>query len=171
MAGFKDNYWISEDISSEIRPLMEVERDLEDVNRKDRSLLIKLLSEGKFDKAEEKRDEVFDCNSDYYEFVANVVELLQSRHVHRALKHHNRAFNESNMYKVSRDSLMKAKENIDIAEDKMAKAKRIMNNYSHKFHEVDDENDKFEELVESFNDNKQKLEKLQQIQSQFEGID
>lgn len=170
MAGFKDKYSISEDISNEIRPVLEIERDLEKVDRKERSLLIKLLSEGNFDQAENKADKVFEDRSKYYEFVANVAELLQSRHVQRALNHHNRAFNESNMYHMSIESLEKAKKNIKKAEKEMVKAKRIMNRYSHKFHEIKDHDDKFEELVENFNDNKERLKKLEEIQSQFEGI-
>lgn len=171
MAGFKENFWISEDVSSEIRPLIDIEREIEEVNRKDRSLLIKLLSGGDFDKAEKKGEEVFEDKTQYYEFVANVTELLQSRHLHRAMKQHQRAFNESDMYKVSIDSLRKAKQNIEIAEDKMESSKKIMKRYSHKFHEIDEKGDKFEKLVENFNDNKKTLKKLKQIQSQFEGVE
>ena len=151
--------------------MIDIERQLEEVDREERSFLIHRLSKGKFREAEEKGEEVFDESREYYSFVANVIDLLQSRHFHRALKNHNRAFNESDFYQVSMESLKMAKENIKTAEEEMSKAKRIMDRYSHKFHEISNEGDKFEELVENFSSNKERLQKLKHIQSQFEGLE
>ena len=170
MEGKKDHPVVGS-LEAEIRPLLEIERSLEDVKREERSLMIQDLSDGDFEAAEEKGAEIFEDMKEYYGFVADVVELLQSRHVQRAANHQHEAFDNSDEYQLSRDHLERAKRCIETANSEMDKAKMIMDNYSHKLHEVKGNEDIFETLVNSFSNRKEQLEEVSRIQSNFDGVE
>jgi hypothetical protein len=168
---FEGDHPVVNNLEDDIRPVLSIERNLERVPRDKRSILIDRLSRGEFQEAEEEASEVFDNMDKYYSFVADVVELFQSRHVQRAIRHQHKAFNGPDKYEKSKKHLERSKKDIQRADKEMDKAKRIMDHYSHKLHQAKGRKEIFEDLVESFSTRKEQLNELRNIQSKFEGFE
>ena len=164
--------------AEEIREAQEAEKELEKIKKKIRNRLIKNLSSGNFEEAENLAEKTFSSDVDYYRFAASVSELLMSRKLARArnmrlkskayLKtlYQNREMDTASTmaHKKLRTCLESMKDNIEDAPEEIEKSKRIMKRHSNKFHRIDKEGEQdiFEYLVDMISLKRDEVDKLRE---------
>lgn len=169
---------LENEVHSELRESRQAEKELETLDREKRSFLLRKLSEGDFQEAEEKADEWFNADEEFYSFVASAARLVKSRKIQRAknlqqksLEHARKLYenrqHESKsveQHRKLRSSLEDMRENLESAPDDLEASKQIMQEYAHKFHTLEDngESEVFEQLVDLLSIRREELEQLEE---------
>lgn len=168
---------IEDEVYSELRESRQVEKELEALDREKRSFLLRKLSEGDFQEAEEKAEDWFETDEEFYSFVASAARLVKSRKIQRAknlqqksVKHARKLYeNRQNQseylqqHRKLRSSLEDMRENLKSAPEDLEASKQMMQEYAHKFHTLEDDggSEVFEELVNLLSVRREELEQLE----------